>query len=81
MEERPGPDGAPVERVLQQGGAWTIGAGKLGALLAHKFMHGWFGIASFAFVLWSFLGGVRILLGTWLLPKGKTMRWTLMALL
>ncbi|MBK7554029.1 MAG: DNA translocase FtsK 4TM domain-containing protein [Flavobacteriales bacterium] len=55
--------------------------GKLGALLAHKFMHGWFGIASFAFVLWSFLGGVRILLGTWLLPKGKTIRWTLMALL
>ncbi|MFZ1685923.1 MAG: DNA translocase FtsK 4TM domain-containing protein [Flavobacteriales bacterium] len=55
--------------------------GKLGALLAHKFMHGWFGIAAFAFVLWSFLGGVRILLGTWLLPKGKTIRWTLMALL
>ncbi|MEO8068554.1 MAG: DNA translocase FtsK 4TM domain-containing protein, partial [Flavobacteriales bacterium] len=55
--------------------------GKLGALLAHKFMHGWFGIASFAFVLWSFLGGVRILLGTWLLPKGKTIRWSLMALL
>ena len=55
--------------------------GKLGALLAHKFMHGWFGIASFAFVLWSFLGGVRILLGTWLLPKGKTVRWTVMALL
>ena len=55
--------------------------GKLGALLAHKFMHGWFGIAAFTFVLWSFLGGVRILLGTWLLPKGKTLRYSLMALL
>ncbi|MDQ3101887.1 MAG: DNA translocase FtsK 4TM domain-containing protein, partial [Bacteroidota bacterium] len=55
--------------------------GKLGALIAHQFIYKWFGIAAFALVLWSFIGGVRILLGSWLLPPRRTFGWTAMALL
>ncbi|MGV9013003.1 MAG: DNA translocase FtsK 4TM domain-containing protein [Flavobacteriales bacterium] len=54
--------------------------GKLGALIGHRFIFTWFGLAAFVFVLWSFLGGIRMALGTWLLPVGKTLRWSLMAL-
>ena len=54
--------------------------GKIGALISHQFIFRWFGIAAFLIVLWTFLAGVRISLRTWLLPFGKTMRWTLMGL-
>ena len=55
--------------------------GKLGAILSHRFIFIWFGVAAFIFVLWAFLAGVRITLRTWLLPAGKTLRWSLMGLL
>ena len=55
--------------------------GKLGALTANQFIYKWFGVAAFGMVLWSFLGGVRILLGTWLLPVRRTLGWTAMAAL
>jgi len=54
--------------------------GKLGALTANRFIYTWFGIAAFSMVLWSFMGGVRILLGNWLLPVRSTLGWTAMAL-
>jgi len=54
--------------------------GKLGALVGHQFIYKWFGIAAFAFVLWSFTGGMRVLVGSWLLPRDRTFRWTLMGL-
>ncbi|MCB9184120.1 MAG: DNA translocase FtsK 4TM domain-containing protein [Flavobacteriales bacterium] len=54
--------------------------GKLGAISAHRFIHVWFGLAAFALPVWSFLAGVRILLGTWLLPPRRTLGWTVMAL-
>jgi S-DNA-T family DNA segregation ATPase FtsK/SpoIIIE len=54
--------------------------GKFGALLSNKFIYTWFGLAAFALPLWSFLGGVRLLLGTWLLPVRRTLGWTAMAL-
>lgn len=54
--------------------------GKLGALISHRFIFIWFGVAAFAFVLWAFLAGVRLALHAWLLPVGKTLRWTLMAM-
>ena len=54
--------------------------GKLGALLSNKFIYTWFGLAAFALPVWSFLGGVRLLLGTWLLPVRRTLGWTAMAL-
>ncbi|MCB0763678.1 MAG: DNA translocase FtsK 4TM domain-containing protein, partial [Flavobacteriales bacterium] len=54
--------------------------GKIGALTAHQFIYKWFGIAAFALPLWSFLAGIRILLGTWLLPPKRTLGWTAMAL-
>ncbi|MBL8000808.1 MAG: DNA translocase FtsK 4TM domain-containing protein [Flavobacteriales bacterium] len=54
--------------------------GKVGALVSHQFIHQWFGVAAFVFVLWSFLAGVRVLLGTWLLPARRTLGWSAMAL-
>ena len=51
--------------------------GKLGALISHRFIFIWFGVAAFTFVLWSFLAGVRLVLHTWLLPAGRTLRWSL----
>ncbi|MBS1569250.1 MAG: DNA translocase FtsK 4TM domain-containing protein [Bacteroidetes bacterium] len=54
--------------------------GKLGALVSHQFIFRWFGVAAFLFVFWAFIGGVRISLKTWLLPFGKTLRWSLMGL-
>ena len=53
--------------------------GKVGALVAHRLMHTWFGLAAFAFRL-GLPGGVRVLLGTWLLPVRRTLGWTAMAL-
>jgi len=55
--------------------------GKLGALTAHQFIYKWFGLAAFAMPLWAFLCGIRILLGTWLLPARRTLGWTAMAAL
>ncbi|MBL7950938.1 MAG: DNA translocase FtsK 4TM domain-containing protein [Flavobacteriales bacterium] len=55
--------------------------GKLGALTANQFIYKWFGVAAFGLVLWSFLAGVRILLGKWLLPVKRTLGWTAMAML
>jgi DNA segregation ATPase FtsK/SpoIIIE, S-DNA-T family len=54
--------------------------GKLGALTSHQFIHQWFGIAAYVFVLWSFLAGLRILLGTWILPARRTLGWSAMVL-
>jgi S-DNA-T family DNA segregation ATPase FtsK/SpoIIIE len=54
--------------------------GKFGALISHQFIHTWFGVAAFALPLWSFLAGIRILLGTWLLPLRSALGWTAMAL-
>ncbi len=54
--------------------------GKIGAMLSHRFIFIWFGVAAFIFVLWAFLAGVWITLRTWLLPAGKTLRWSVMGL-
>lgn len=53
--------------------------GKLGALISHRFIFIWFGVSAFVFVLWSFLCGIRLALDTWILPLGRTFRWSLMA--
>ena len=42
--------------------------GKLGAVVSHLFIHKGFGVASYFFVAFSFLAGVRILFKTSLLP-------------
>jgi len=55
--------------------------GKLGALTADQFIYKWFGIAAFSMVLWTFLGGIKVLLDKWLLPPMRTLGWTAMALL
>ncbi len=54
--------------------------GKIGAITAHQFIHTWFGIASFAFVLLSFLAGFKILFQVELLPLAKTFRYCLFTL-
>lgn len=55
--------------------------GKIGALTAHLFVHKWFGIASYAFVLVSFVLGVRILFKFSLLHLGKTSGYSLFGLI
>lgn len=49
-------------------------SGKLGALLAHKFIHDWFGVASFSFVFVFGLLGTR-LLNYRLLPFRRTLKY------
>ena len=55
--------------------------GKLGAIAAHRFIFTWFGLAAFVFPLWTFLSGIRILLGTWLMAPRRTLGWSAMTLL
>jgi len=55
--------------------------GKFGALVSHRCIHTWFGLAAFAMPLWSFLVGIRLLLGTWLAPVGRALGWTAMTML
>ncbi len=55
--------------------------GKLGAIASHQFIHTWFGIASFVFVLISFLTGFRILFKVDLLPMRKVMLYSVFSLL
>jgi len=54
--------------------------GKLGAVVALQFVNNWFGIASFAFPLILFLVGFKILFEVVLLPIGRTIRYSLFAL-
>jgi S-DNA-T family DNA segregation ATPase FtsK/SpoIIIE len=54
--------------------------GKFGALVSHRCIHTWFGLAAFAMPMWSFLAGIRLLLGTWLVPVGRTLGWTAMTM-
>jgi DNA segregation ATPase FtsK/SpoIIIE, S-DNA-T family len=55
--------------------------GKFGALISHQFIHNWFGVASFAFILIFFLVGFKILFKISLLPFTKTFKHTLFLLL
>ncbi len=50
--------------------------GILGALVAHLFIHKWFGIASFAIPLILFVGGARLTFKIHLLPLAKTLRYS-----
>ena len=55
--------------------------GKLGALCSHLFIHEWFGIASYIFVLLCFLAGFRILFRFSILPLKKTIKYSVFSLL
>jgi len=55
--------------------------GKIGAAISHQFIYEWFGIASFLFVVLSFLIGFRILFKISLLPIFKTIKYSLFGLL
>ena len=48
--------------------------GKFGAAISHLFVYKWFGIASFAFVVLSFIVGFKILFKISLLPIKRTFR-------
>lgn len=52
--------------------------GKAGALLAHRFIYKWFGIASFSFILILFILGMRVL-KIRLLPLRKTIKYSLIS--
>ncbi len=55
--------------------------GKFGALLANQFIFEWFGIASFLFILILFIVGYRLLYLRALLPVGKTILYSLTAII
>jgi S-DNA-T family DNA segregation ATPase FtsK/SpoIIIE len=55
--------------------------GKMGAIASHQFMHTWFGLASFAFVLLAFLTGFKILFKADLMPLKRTIRYSIFSLL
>ncbi len=48
--------------------------GKFGAAISHLFIYKWFGVASFAFVMLSFIVGFKILFKISLLPIKRTFR-------
>ena len=55
--------------------------GKLGAIVSHLFIHNWFGISSFIFILIFFLLGFRILFKISLLPLGKTLKYSFFSII
>lgn len=55
--------------------------GSLGAIVSHQFIHNWFGISSYLFVLLFFLVGFRVLFKISLLPLKKTFTYSLFTLL
>jgi S-DNA-T family DNA segregation ATPase FtsK/SpoIIIE len=55
--------------------------GKLGAVVAHQFIHRWFGIAAFLFPVMSFVAGCRILFGVRILPLRKTFAYSFFGLI
>lgn len=55
--------------------------GKIGAMVSHVFIHQWFGLGSFLFVLLFFIAGFRILFKTYLLPPGKTLKYSFFGML
>ncbi len=55
--------------------------GKIGAIASHQFIYTWFGIASFVFVMLSFLAGFRILFKVDLLPKCKVALYSIFSLI
>lgn len=55
--------------------------GTFGAHISQKLVSDWFGVASFSFVLLSFLIGFRILFGFFLLPFKQVLKYTIFTLL
>ena len=55
--------------------------GEFGATISHQFIYDWFGIASFLFVVLSFLIGFRILFKVSLLPIFKTLKYSMFGLI
>lgn len=55
--------------------------GTFGAHISQKLVSDWFGVASFSFVLLSFLIGFRILFGFFLLPFKQVFKYTIFTLL
>lgn len=62
-----------LETNPEAAGNWM---GKVGAVVSHLFIHRWFGIAAYAFVLIFFLLGFRILFRRWMLPITSTLRYS-----
>ena len=56
-------------------------AGKLGAYFAHQFIFNGFGVASFLFILLSFILGFRILFKVKLLPLGKSFAYSIFSII
>ena len=55
--------------------------GKLGAVLAHFFVHNLFGLVSYLFTFLFFITGFKVLTGTSILPIGKSFRYSFFSIL
>jgi S-DNA-T family DNA segregation ATPase FtsK/SpoIIIE len=55
--------------------------GRSGAVMGRIFVHNWFGISSLAIPFMLFLFGVKAMLGKYILPPGKSVRWALLFML
>jgi S-DNA-T family DNA segregation ATPase FtsK/SpoIIIE len=76
-------DGARFWSFVFSGSEATVDnfLGKLGAITSHKFIHNWFGIASFIFVFNFFVIGTRILLKVKVMPILKMLKISILSLL
>jgi S-DNA-T family DNA segregation ATPase FtsK/SpoIIIE len=66
---------------MKQGDQASNWIGASGRAISKLFIERWFGIASYAFVLLSFIYGVKMLLGNTLLPLWKTTRLSILAMI
>jgi S-DNA-T family DNA segregation ATPase FtsK/SpoIIIE len=73
--------GSWFDLIVYKGNKVDNWLGKFGAIISHQFMHMWFGIASYTFVILSFIPGFKILFGIELLPFKKTLRYSFFSLL
>jgi S-DNA-T family DNA segregation ATPase FtsK/SpoIIIE len=73
--------GSWFDLIVHKGNKVDNWLGKFGAIISHQFMHMWFGIAAYTFVILSFIPGFKILFGIELLPFKKTLRYSFFSLL
>jgi DNA segregation ATPase FtsK/SpoIIIE, S-DNA-T family len=55
--------------------------GKIGAVLSYLFIKKWFGVASFLFIIWLLIFGLKLFLNFTLFPLSKATKYTLFGLL
>ena len=55
--------------------------GKIGAVVSYLFIKKWFGVASYLFMIWIFLVGIKLFINVTLFPLGKATKYVIFALI